>query len=89
MDHSEVHRHVRQFEDPAERDRLRDLPPFERKPKGYVPTELLNMSALCVCCRRRRGLHRVMTEACPNPNWRVGNDQAQFLASTFTRGAVL
>jgi hypothetical protein len=36
------------------------------------------MHDLCTC-GRRRGLHRFGDERCPNPHWRPGNGQPQFV----------
>ena len=42
------------------------------------------MSAECRC-GLRYGMHRINDYACPNPNWRPGNGQPQWLASKFKR----
>lgn len=42
------------------------------------------MSALCLC-GRRYGMHRVGNYLCPNPEWKPGNGQAQWLTCKFER----
>ena len=42
------------------------------------------MDAKCAACGRRNGMHRVNTFQCPNPAWRTGNGQPQWLTGTFT-----
>lgn len=43
------------------------------------------MAALCMC-GARRGMHRVNDERCPNPQWRLGNGEAQWMPTqTFVR----
>lgn len=43
------------------------------------------MDAPCTC-GRRYGMHRVNDYACPNPGWKPGNGQEQWMADqTFER----
>ena len=42
------------------------------------------MSALCLC-GQRYGMHRVGNYLCPNPAWKPGNGQAQWLVGKFER----
>lgn len=46
-----------------------------------------NFTQRCEICGYRRGLHRWRSEECPNPLWRAGNGQQQFIMRTFRRKA--
>lgn len=43
----------------------------------------MRFSLLCAC-GKRLGLHRFGDNACPNPRWRGGNGQPQWLQSYFS-----
>lgn len=81
MTQYDVHLHVRQWPEDDERDKFGQfkpaLPPLEK-----LPPEA-NYRQLCAC-GLRRGLHRYATEHCPNPQWKAGNGQLQWLEATFT-----
>lgn len=46
-----------------------------RRSKNYFLSDSISD---CVC-GRRRGQHRYGDEKCPNPKWKVGNGQPQWL----------
>lgn len=43
---------------------------------------------LCAC-GARLGLHRFPDDACPNPRWRCGNGQPQWLQGEFVSASLL
>lgn len=45
--------------------------------------QLHTTSADCAGCGQRLGKHRYGDDACPNPNWRAGNGQAQWLTTSY------
>ena len=44
---------------------------------------VIPMDERCAFCGLRYGMHKVHTLTCPNPTWRPGNGQPQWLVKKF------
>lgn len=62
-----------------------NVPEFIPKWQGMPPHMARREGPRCVC-GHWPGRHRWGDNACPNPKWRCGNGQAQWLTQTYARG---